>query len=167
MKKYCLIIIVFLALNNISNAQKLPLNNQYLVNRFSISPSYAGYKGITEGFLGYRKQWVDIQGAPITMMFDINSALGEKVGFGGRIISDKEGIFERLHVSANYAYHLTVASEHIISFGLAGKVFQTNLDLSKIIVEDDDDPVHITGPEACRTHIPSGRASFGTTSANH
>ena len=82
--------------------QTLPLTNQYLVNRYVLSPSYAGLDDGVKIFASYRDQWVDFKGAPVTKIVNIHSPVGNNIGVGGQIISDREGIFERLFGTLSY-----------------------------------------------------------------
>ncbi|MEA3496630.1 MAG: PorP/SprF family type IX secretion system membrane protein [Bacteroidota bacterium] len=136
MKKFCVLITLVLLFGSTLLSQKLPLTNQYLINRYVLSPSYAGVNDGVAVFAGYRDQWVGFKGAPITKMVNINSLVGKSVGVGGMIISDQEGIFNRFYGSLSYAYHLNLADEHNLSFGLSGKFFQNSIDLSQSFIQD-------------------------------
>ena len=52
--------------------QQLPLSNQYLVNPFSISPSFAGHNQNYEAFIDYRQNWASIDGAANTKIINVN-----------------------------------------------------------------------------------------------
>ncbi len=136
MKKIILLILISGVTATSLLAQKLPLTNQYLVNRYVLSPSYAGLDDGVKIFASYRDQWVDFKGAPVTKIVNIHSPLGNNIGVGGQIISDKEGIFERLYGTLSYAYHLTLADVHKISFGLSGTFYQTGINLSNMYIQD-------------------------------
>ncbi|MFC2114458.1 PorP/SprF family type IX secretion system membrane protein [Bacteroidota bacterium] len=141
MKKHGILIALLVVLSLTVFAQKLPLNNQYLLNKFALNPSYAGMEEGINMFAGYRNQWSGIQGAPITKMFSGYSSLGNNIGLGGEIISDQEGVFTRLYAGLTYSYQLKVADEHIISFGLSGKIFEHSINLTGLNIDNPFDPV--------------------------
>jgi type IX secretion system PorP/SprF family membrane protein len=142
MKKFFIAAALILGISGGLYAQHLPLNNQYLVNRFSLSPSYAGTDDDVMAFLGYRKQWVDFKGSPVTKMIYLDGKIiDDRVGMGGAIISDQTDIFNYFYAELSYAYHLALNEEHTLSFGLTGKIYENNIDLSRIKAADQNDPV--------------------------
>src|SRR5690349_19861400 len=79
---------------NAAKAQILPLNAQYFQNRYLVNPSMAG---INEGFNingGFRKQWSNIPGAPITQSITLDQQLN-KVGWGVNFYNEKSGGIQR------------------------------------------------------------------------
>ena len=141
MKKHGILIALIIGMSISVYAQKLPLNNQYLINKYSLNPSYAGLESGINAFAGYRNQWVGVEGTPITKMFSAHSALGNKIAIGGEIISDQEGMFTRLYAGLTYAYQLKVADEHIISFGLSGRLYEHSINLNDVVIDNPLDPV--------------------------
>jgi type IX secretion system PorP/SprF family membrane protein len=141
MKKVFLVLIAALIISQSLFAQRLPESQQFLINRFALSPSFAGLNEIGV-FAGFRKQWTDISGSPISKIININGPLyNKKVGIGATVISDETDIFTHFYASISYAYHLKVAENHMISFGLSAVAFESSVDLTKIKVENPIDPV--------------------------
>lgn len=141
MKKSGISLVFFLGIGMMLHGQNLPLTNQYMINKYSLSTSYAGTGDILNIFGGYRNQWTGIKGAPITRMVSITSPIWPNVGVGGEIISDQAGYFSRLYISLAYAYHLKLAEEHTLSFSLAGKFIEHSVDLTNSTIDDINDPV--------------------------
>jgi hypothetical protein len=52
-----------------SNAQQHPMYSQYMFNMMNINPAYAGSRGVVSATALYRNQWVNIEGAPQTLLF--------------------------------------------------------------------------------------------------
>ena len=98
MKK--LYFIAILALSGITGvqAQQDPNYTQYMYNMSVMNPAYAGSKENMTGGLLYRKQWVEIEGAPTTGTFFINSPVGKNVGLGLSAINDKIGPVEETNL---------------------------------------------------------------------
>ena len=74
-----------------ASAQQDPHYTQYMYNMNVINPAYAGSKENLSIGLLYRKQWVDIDGAPSTGTFSGHSPVGKNVGLGLSAITDQIG----------------------------------------------------------------------------
>ena len=85
-----------------------------------MNPAYAGSKENMTGGLLYRKQWIDIEGAPTTGTFFINSPVGKNVGLGLSAINDKIGPVEETNVYADFSYTLNLGGDRRLAFGLKG-----------------------------------------------
>ncbi|MEI6576836.1 MAG: PorP/SprF family type IX secretion system membrane protein [Bacteroidota bacterium] len=145
MKKiYTLILLAVFGLCNLAQAQQFPYYYQYLMNKYSLSPAYGGMYGITEGYLGYRHNLVNVDYGPRTLMFNINTPVGKKSGVGISIMNDKADIFSNLYASGSYAYHLMVAKDHYVDFGVTAGFLQKRVDLSGALdnpLVDPNDPL--------------------------
>jgi type IX secretion system PorP/SprF family membrane protein len=91
-----------------------------MYNMNVINPAYAGSKENLSFGLLYRKQWVDIQGAPSTFTFSGHSPVGKNVGLGLSIIADEIGPVKERNVYADFSYTLNLGGEHKLAFGLKG-----------------------------------------------
>ncbi|MBE0675332.1 MAG: type IX secretion system membrane protein PorP/SprF [Bacteroidales bacterium] len=144
---FCLL---FLAFH--SSAQQLPLYSQYKNNGFLINPAMAGYDGYTSLNVTARKQWVGFTDAPFTYSASLQTRLMRKsysiinrpaksnrlsqstrgrVGLGGFVFSDVNGLVSRTGVQMTYAYHIFMYKSQL-SFGLAGQMFQYKIDQERI-----------------------------------
>ena len=108
-----------------AQAQQDPHYTQYMYNMNVINPAYAGSKENLSFGLLYRKQWVDIQGAPSTFTFSGHSPVGKNVGLGLSIIADEIGPVKEQNVYGDFSYTLNLGGEHKLALGLkAGATFQ-------------------------------------------
>ena len=82
MKKNLIIIIVWFCAVTQLQAQQLPMQYQNMFNKYSLSPAYAGFNGNTEAFIGYRQNWLGMNGAPTQSIINVNGLIQEKMGFG-------------------------------------------------------------------------------------
>jgi len=110
--------VVFLFQAEFSQAQQIPLSNQYTLNRFALSPAYAGTSDGFEIFGSYRNEWMNIPGAPESKVISANGKIYKNMGLGGTLSSRQAGIFQDLSASVSYAYHLKFSGNHQLSFGL-------------------------------------------------
>jgi type IX secretion system PorP/SprF family membrane protein len=118
-KLYFLIALALLTFID-ANAQQDPHYTQYMYNMSVINPAYAGSKENMTGGLLYRKQWVEIEGAPTTGTFFINSPVGKNVGLGLSAINDKIGPVEETNVYGDFSYTLNLGGEKRLAFGMKG-----------------------------------------------
>ncbi|HCC71041.1 MAG TPA: hypothetical protein DEQ09_07825 [Bacteroidales bacterium] len=162
MKRLLLINAAIILLSVTSTAQQLPLYSQYLFNEYLINPAVAGSDGFTSFNLTAREQWLGYSGAPRTYSFSYQTRLMKrgyaikgsgsrkktyrpgrdgKVGLGGYIFKDRNGLIQRTGMQATYAYHTWIQGSTQLSFGLSATAFHFRIDEDKIRFEDPDDPV--------------------------
>lgn len=161
MKRRLVIILSIIVSGTVATGQQLPLYSQYLFNKFLINPAVAGSDGYTSFNLTAREQWVGYSGAPRTFSFSGQTRLlkqkyniiqrgGDrnvyrpktdgKVGFGGYVFSDRNGLIQRTGFQASYSYHMWVQSNTQISLGLAATGYYFKIDESQINFEDPNEP---------------------------
>jgi type IX secretion system PorP/SprF family membrane protein len=156
-----LYIIVFLVIGNFAAGQQLPLYDQYLYNKFLINPAVAGSDGYTSFNLTAREQWVGYSGAPRTFSFSVQARMLKRglsikqvnirrkvfrpksdgrVGLGGYVFSDKNGLIHRTGFQLAYSYHLWLRKATQLSMGLAFTGYHFKIDEKEIDFEDDNEP---------------------------
>ncbi|MCE5348064.1 MAG: PorP/SprF family type IX secretion system membrane protein [Bacteroidales bacterium] len=131
------------------NAQQFPFMEGYNVNRFSLSPAYAGIYNSKTLFLDYRSDWTGIEGGPSTIQMSYSDRYKEKVGVGGRFVYDKTDIFKQTLILGTYTYEVKPGTDHLLNFGLSAGFFRNSIDLSKYYNDPDyvDDAVLRYGKE--------------------
>jgi type IX secretion system PorP/SprF family membrane protein len=159
LKKLAIISAIFLCSINAAG-QQLPLYSQYLYNKFLINPAVAGSDGYTSLNMTAREQWAGYSGAPRTFSFSAqgrvlkktyilkNKPSGNayrpktdgKIGFGGYIFSDKNGLVQRTGFQASYSYHMWVQSNTQLSMGLAVTGYHFKINEKEIDFEDPNEP---------------------------
>ena len=136
MKKLFIIIVLFTSLTGF--AQQDVLFSQYMFNKLTINPGYAGSREVFSADLVYRYQWVGIEGAPKTLSLSMHAPMRDKhVGVGGYIYSDRIGPVLDQGALATYAYRIEL-SEGKLSFGLQAGIKYNTIDWSVIQLEDPD-----------------------------
>jgi type IX secretion system PorP/SprF family membrane protein len=154
-------ILSFLLICNLAFCQQLPLYSQYLYNKFLINPAVAGSDGYTSLNLTAREQWVGYSGAPRTFSFSIQTRMLKKgynvkntlfkksafrpksdgkVGLGGYIFSDKNGLIQRTGFQLSYAYHMWLQNSTQFSMGLAVTGYHFKINEKEINFEDPNEP---------------------------
>jgi type IX secretion system PorP/SprF family membrane protein len=156
-------VIVLSFIFGVAYAQQVPMYSQYMMNGFLINPSFAGRDGATTINLTVREQWVGMAGAPSTYAASFQTRIlknsfiskstsvkkdivkptkGGKVGLGGYIFNDNNGIMRRTGIQAAYAYHIPLGSTagvpNSLSFGLALTAYQFAINTEGLIFNPDD-----------------------------
>jgi type IX secretion system PorP/SprF family membrane protein len=142
-------------------AQQLPIFSQYLYNKFLINPAVAGSDGYTSFNLTAREQWVGYYGAPQTFAFSGQTRLMKgkfivksnsvkkqfnrpksdgKVGLGGIVFSDRNGLMQKTGFQFSYAYHMWVERNTQLSMGLAFTGYYMKIDEKQINFGDPNEP---------------------------
>jgi type IX secretion system PorP/SprF family membrane protein len=144
-------------------AQQVPLYSQYIMNGFLINPSFAGRDGYTTINLTVREQWVGMAGSPSTFAASLQTRIlkdsyiskstsvkkklvrptkGGKVGLGGYIFSDNNGIMKRTGAQAAYAYHITMGQSDgypkDLALGLALTAYQFFINTDGVLYNLND-----------------------------
>jgi type IX secretion system PorP/SprF family membrane protein len=144
-------------------AQQVPMYSQYIMNGFLINPSFAGRDGYSTVTLTTREQWVGLEGAPGTYAASFQTRIlknsyiskatsvrkklvkptrGGKVGLGGYIFNDNNGIMRRTGFQAIYSYHipmgLTGGMPNDLAFGLALTAYQLAINTDGLIYDASD-----------------------------
>ena len=152
----CLLYLVIISVTSFS--QQFPIMDQYLLAPGSISPAFAGKNNPFEVFLTSRIEWTSLKGHPILGSLYLDGALPKNLGIGGNILYNQAGPLENLTINLNLAYHLKVADDHILSFGLNGTYYQNVLDLVGAVLKDPNDPL-LSG----RSSISESYVNLGTS----
>jgi type IX secretion system PorP/SprF family membrane protein len=144
-------------------AQQVPMYSQYMMNGFLVNPSFAGRDGYTTVNLTVREQWVGMEGAPSTYAASFQTRIlknsyiskstavkkkivkptrGGKVGVGGYLFNDNNGIMRRTGLQAAYAYHIPLGNTdgvpNDLSFGLALTAYQFAINTNGLIYDVND-----------------------------
>lgn len=131
-----------------AGAQQLAQYTQYVFNHFSVNPAVAGSKDCLDVRLGYRQQWVGLEGAPRNGWASLHGTLGRKKngpnrnrhGIGFFAESDNAGNWGYTRLVLAYAYHMQMARDYHLSFGFFGGAQQMKYDVGASTVVDYSDP---------------------------
>ncbi len=126
--------------------------SQYLFNGIYINPAYAGYREELNMHAYYRKQWIDIPGAPETMCLAVDGVTrNERVGLALQVAYDKVGAQNLFSFYGNYAYRIPLGDEHgHLAFGIGAGMMQVGIDASRIDLDNPNDPVIANGRQSMR-----------------
>jgi type IX secretion system PorP/SprF family membrane protein len=178
--KKILLQVLLVVLVPVASAQQAPQYSQYVMNGFLLNPSYAGSDGYSTFSLTAREQWVGLKDAPSTFAAAFQTRLlsdsyiskstsvrkkinrptkGGRVGMGGYLFADKNGIMKRTGAQFAYAYHISMNNYRQLSFGLSLTAYQYYVDKNGAVVDDVNDPDPWLDNYDTRVFIPD--ANFG------
>ena len=157
-------ILFFVAVEQISSGQQLPLYDQYLYNKFLINPAVAGSDGYTSINLTAREQWAGLKGAPQAFSLSLQTRFLKKgyslkrsndnqnvygyrpptdgkVGLGASIFSFESGLVQRNGFQVSYAYHFWLQRTTQISLGLSFTGYYFRINANELSMEDPNEPL--------------------------
>ncbi|MEO5642322.1 MAG: type IX secretion system membrane protein PorP/SprF [Bacteroidia bacterium] len=141
MKKYLFLFLLAVSSLPVSDlfAQQDPQFSQYMFNPLYINPAYAGSRGVMNGALEFRKQWVGFDGAPTTMVLAVNTPTKKgKVGIGLEVINDQIGPRSTTGGYLDYAYRLPLGKGKL-AFGLGAGILSYKVNFDKVTYKDAAD----------------------------
>ncbi len=115
--------------------------SQYMFNEIIVNPAYTGTKnGMYANFM-YRKQWTEIEGAPLTRTFAFHLPVSQtNTGIGFALFNDEIGINKDMGILFNYAYRI-IFGKSILSFGLQTRLINKNIRWTSLTaVKENNDP---------------------------
>ncbi len=137
-----ILVLILLGTSFSSNAQQDPQYTQYMYNTQVINPAYAGSRDVLSfGLLG-RIQWVNIEGAPRTGTFTVDTPIGslDNMGLGLSIVHDELGPAVESNINVDYSYTINTSDEAELSFGLKAGLDLLDVDFTKLNIADQSDP---------------------------
>ena len=143
-----LIIGLLVLVGNEVFAQQDPIYSQYMQNPLVINPAYAGSYNMACINVSSRRQWLGLQGAPLTNVLSAQTSFYEnKLGAGLVLTNDRFGISNNTEIQGNFAYKLRLADndDHALSFGMQVGMVNYNFNYSDLTTKTEDDPNFIAG----------------------
>ena len=128
----------FLCIQLSAIAQQLPLQSQFFLNPYAYNPAYVGSNGYTEVFMTHRRQWVGIEGAPVTSRISVHLPTKGKLVYGVNLYNDKRGILSTTSSVFTVGYRAQLGKDQFLKAGISGGVGMNGIDISR--VENSSDP---------------------------
>ncbi|TRX38470.1 type IX secretion system membrane protein PorP/SprF [Flavobacterium sp. ZT3R18] len=116
-----------------SSAQQDAQYTQYMYNTVLVNPAYAGSRQSMSIFALHRRQWVGIEGAPVTNSISINTPINDsKVGLGLSVVNDQIGPSNENNIAVDFSYTIPALGDYKMSFGLKASANLLNVDFTKL-----------------------------------
>lgn len=106
-----------------------------------INPAYVGlYKDASVNLIS-RKQWIGIDGAPLTNFLSATTSVGRRFGIGAMVISDQLGINNNIEGHMAFSFNVIETGGVTLALGVQGGLVNYRYDYTKLNLEylDDDD----------------------------
>jgi type IX secretion system PorP/SprF family membrane protein len=162
-------------------AQRIAQYSHYMFNMFNINPAVAGTKPCLDARLGFRRQWLGLDGAPVTGWASMHGALRPKNkpfinnfhGIGGVAEADNAGNWGYTRVGLAYAYNIQTRQDTRMAFGLFAGVQQSKYDWGTATLASFGDP--LIGTASTALIVPDitpgfwfyGKRTFAGLSIHH
>jgi type IX secretion system PorP/SprF family membrane protein len=117
---------------------------QFFVNSANLNPSYVGIDGQPALYLGYRRQWAGVPGGPALGQLSLQGLLGKKLTGGLTIASNKRGLLSTSSFLFTGGYHIMIAEDKMIRFGLSVGSAWNRVDVSGVQNADQTDIALLT-----------------------
>ena len=143
--------VIALVFSCVAMAQE-PQFSQYMFNRMSYNPGYAGSSGSICAALMYRNQWLGLHldapnanakagSTPQDVLFTFDMPVKFlHGGLGLNVVKDMIGYHDNISASLDYAFRM-FWGEGNLSAGAEVSLMSSKLDKASIIAEDPNDPV--------------------------
>ena len=123
-----------------SYGQQDALFSQYMFNMMLVNPAYTGSRDIISMSALYRKQWVNVQGAPETVTFGADLPFhNENMGAGLVLYNDRIGVVNNSGFYLNYSYRVHLNNKATLAMGLSGGFTNYNADFAKVKTNEEGD----------------------------
>lgn len=129
---------ILLLVANYCFSQQAPHYAQYLYNMQVINPAFVGSKSDFNATLLTRQQWINVEGAPETTTFSVNTRINSGFGFGATVISDKIGLVNNTSVNGDLSYTIATSEYGRLAFGVKAGLAFFNSDLASGVTVDNE-----------------------------
>lgn len=133
------LLLFYILIVTISNAQQLPQFSQYFQNELLLNPAVAGTKQYIPVAFTHRMQWASFKDAPTSQLFSIHGAVSNKMGLGLLLSNHETGPTHQVSAQFSYAYQLKINDSTKLSFGVAPMIMQYSLEKDRIMLDDKND----------------------------
>lgn len=136
---------LFLLLHTSALPQQAPHYAQYMYNTQVLNPAFVGLRSDLNATLLSRGQWVNVDGAPQTTTFSLNTRLNSGFGLGATVISDQIGLLDNTNVNLNVSYTIPTSQNGRLALGLTGGLGFYNNGLASGVTVDNEVYASTTG----------------------
>lgn len=119
-------------------AQNYSLYNSFYINPYLYNPAEASTNHAYV-FANYRKQWLNIEGAPTNATLNYNTQIDHtRSGIGVKASSYSRGLLNTSEALVTYSYGVPFNLNNVLYFGISGGASSNTIDVNK--ASDPNDP---------------------------
>lgn len=138
MKTNFILIILILSFWSLSGQNDIQFSNQSFM-RITYNPAATGQQKYWSANSFVRYQWVDVNNAPVTKLFNIHKYFEKpNIGLGINIVNDKLGLENNYYIKTSYSYHLKLKDETFLSMGLGAGIISKSFDIASLQLENSE-----------------------------
>jgi type IX secretion system PorP/SprF family membrane protein len=149
MKKLSIAFLFFVVVIQPVLSQQDPLSSHYMFNTLTYNPGYAGTSGMICATAISRQQWVGFEGAPSTIVFNVNAPVSPfriRSGVGLLVESDDIGFDRDINITGTYSYLMNIGMGDLgigVSAGMLNKTIspEWNIPSGENYVPASGDPL--------------------------
>lgn len=120
----------------------------YSYNPLLYNASYAGSDNAVSANFNFSKQWINIEGSPMSFLLSGSSPVWEGLSLGLVSQYEKEGINTRERADIIMSYKIRTSEKTKVSFGLGGGIHHIAKDFTKLTDEKKTDAYYEEQPES-------------------
>lgn len=160
MKKALFTLILGLAATLTSKAQEAATYSQYQLFPVLYNPGVTGFSGSHEFILNARKSQTGFSGTPVSYTAMYHGSIGDKLGLGGAIFSEKIGDMTSTKVQGNYAFRFRLQKAQV-GIGLTTEFINKRVNSGLL-----SDPLVQAGDQSLEDQV-GGQQIFDATAGVH
>jgi len=142
MKKLSLIIASLLIGSTLVWGQQDPQFSQFMYDRLSVNPAFAGSKDAICATLIGRQQWSGLSGQPSTGLLNVSGPIKSiKSGLGATVYLDEIGPLSTTAARLSYAYHIKISGATKLALGVGIGIMNSSLNSNWVASDYTDDGV--------------------------
>jgi type IX secretion system PorP/SprF family membrane protein len=130
-------------------AQQLSESSHFNNANFAYNPALTATSDVLEAHAIYRQEWTGFDQAPRNISAGLQYPIvNNNMGLGLHIAQDEVGAFQMTDIGISYAYHVPIASNQLLSIGLAVHFDQYRFKENEVIATDGSDALWVEGEDS-------------------
>ena len=139
MKQFTIIAALLFIMASHAVGQRELTMSQYMYNRYTINPAFAGSHECLSAYASYRKKWLGFEQSPSGAFFTVHSPLkNEKVALGAQFFNDKFAVSQNTGFNVSYSYRLKLRNQSTLAFGVSGGMVNYKTDWTDVRLSSDE-----------------------------
>jgi len=141
----------------------IPTQNNLLLNRFLINPTFSAVKE-SDSFitLYHRNQWIQFDDSPELYMLSYSGKYGERAGVGIGIYQQNLGIITSFGGIGNYAYEIPLKEKMSLTLGFNLSYYTNGVNRNKAVTNEPDPTILALRNNSVLTLKPGINFSWGS-----
>jgi len=141
----------------------IPTQNNLLLNRFLINPTFSAVKESDSYItLYHRNQWIQFDDSPELYMLSYSGKYGERAGVGIGIYQQNLGIITSFGGIGNYAYEIPLKEKMSLTLGFNLAYYTSGVNRNKAVTNEPDPAILALRNNSVLTLKPGINFSWGS-----